>query len=57
MQRTNSMLFANFNQDFTSVIASCQKLCTPHPLSDVFQSGHVKATVSRIATPSAESIL
>jgi hypothetical protein len=35
MQRTNSMLFANFNQDFTSVIAPCLTLCTPHSLSQM----------------------
>lgn len=58
MQRTNSMLFANFNQDFTSVI-------TPFPealhalfyIADVFQLGHVKDTASRTATLSAGSIL
>lgn len=29
MQRTNSMLFANFNQDFTCVLLSLVSLCTP----------------------------
>jgi hypothetical protein len=36
MQRTNSMLFANFNQDFTCVSVSYLKLCMSYCFSQMY---------------------
>ena len=32
------MLFANFNQDFTSVITPCRNLCMPYSLLQMYFS-------------------
>ena len=42
MQRTNSMLFANFNQDFTSVLLSLVSLCTPDRFSQMYLCWHAQ---------------
>lgn len=36
MQRTNSMLFANFNQDFTCVLLFLLELRTPERFSQMY---------------------
>jgi hypothetical protein len=42
MQRTNSMLFANFNQDFTCVPLLFLKLCTPDRFFQMYLRWHAQ---------------
>ena len=58
MQRSNSMLFANFNQDFTCVSIPFLEPCVQtFSLLDVSQLARVKVIVLQIVTPLAVSTL